>query len=391
MTGDVVANDVVVVGAGHGGTQVATALRRLGWVGRLTLVDADPWMPYQRPPLSKELLGDAKDLAALAFHPPEHYDDSSIDLRLGDAVVKIDRTDRHVVLESGDRLEYDHLVLALGSRPRELPFPTHGLSGIHTLHDAHDAEALRGSLGSARSALIVGAGFIGLELASVLRHHGVKVTVVEVAADILSAALTAETATFLRRRHEADGVNFRFGSSVRLVKGAHGSVRSVVLDSEEEIPCDVVVVGIGTLANDDLAASASIVVDNGIVVDTTFRTSDPRVSAIGDCVRFPGPRGLLRVTSVQNAFDAATHVARRLAGRDAGPVPVPWFWTDQAGVKVQMAGFPGGHDRIEVLGYPDEERFSVRRYREDRLVGGEAVGWPKEHLAVRREMARILG
>lgn len=381
------AGAVVVLGGGHGGTQAADALRRFGWTGPVTIVDADPWQPYQRPPLSKGLLDDARD--DLCFHEPEHYADESIDLVLGDGAVEVDRERREVRLASGRALGYDHLVLGLGSVARPVPFDTGGLDGVGALRTRQDADALRRWAFEARSAVLVGAGFIGLELATQLRGIGLDVTVVETAPGLLSAALSDVTADFLRRRHESDGVRLVFGARVVEAEGRDGRVRRVRLDTGEVLPADLVVVGVGAVPNDGLAAASGLVVDDGVVVDHDFRTSDPAIFAIGDCARFPGATGLARLTSVQHAFDSGTRVAKVLAGRAAGPAPVPWFWTDQAGVKVQMAGAVGGHDRVEVLGSLEDARFSVRRYAGDALVGGESVGWPQEHLATRRELAAV--
>jgi 3-phenylpropionate/trans-cinnamate dioxygenase ferredoxin reductase component len=376
--------------------QTGNALRRGGWVGPITLVGAEPHLPYQRPPLSKSC-ADAEALHDKAlFHPAAHYATLGVDLELGDQVIAIDREGAHVELHSGRRLPYDHLVLALGSGPRPVPVPGCGLAGVHMLRTLDDARRVSAHLRSARSVVLVGGGFIGLELATVAAGLGLRVTVVEVAPRLLHGAVTSVTGQFLTERHTAAGVRLCLGEAVERITGVDGAVRSVLTVSGEELPADLVVVGVGAVPNCELARAAGLPVDDGILVDEHLLTADPAISAIGDCARFPYGNKRVRLSSVQNAFDGATHVARRLTSGAGGYAPVPWFWTDQAGVKVQMAGLPaalhGGLDgaleeRLFVEGDVAGGSFSVHRYVDGRLVGGESVGMPRAHLAMRRRLA----
>ena len=380
------------MGTGHGGVQTGNALRRAGWSGPITLVGAEPHLPYQRPPLSKSC-ADAQALDEQAlFHPAGHYDTLGVDLELGAQVVAIDRDGAQVELHSGRRLAYDHLVLALGSRPRPVPVAGCGLAGVHTLRTLDDARRVSAHLRSARSVVLVGGGFIGLELATVAARLGIRVTVVEVAPRLLHGAVTPVTGEFLTERHTAGGVRLRLGEAVDRITGVHGAVRSVLTVSGEELPADLVVIGVGAVPNCELAGAAGLPVDDGILVDNGLLTADPAISAIGDCARFPYGNRRVRLSSVQNAFDGATHVARRLTGGAAEYAPVPWFWTDQAGVKVQMAGLPaalhgGLEERFDVEGDVAGGSFSVHRYVDGRFVGGESVGMPRAHLAMRRRLA----
>jgi 3-phenylpropionate/trans-cinnamate dioxygenase ferredoxin reductase subunit len=391
-----VAGRVIVVGTGHGGVQTGNALRRAGWTGSITVVGAEPHLPYQRPPLSKSC-AEVESLDELArFHPAAHYATIGVDLELGQQVVAIDREAAHVELLSGRRLAYDHLVLALGSKPRPVPVAGSGLAGVHTLRTLDDARRLAGHLRTARSVVLVGGGFIGLELATVAARVGADVTVVEVAPRLLHGAVTPVTGTFLAQRHTAAGVRLRLGESVDRILGGDAGVRGVVTARGEELPADLVVLGVGAVPNCELADAAGLPVDDGILVDENLLTADRAISAIGDCARFPYDNRLVRLSSVQNAFDGATHVARRLTGDVSPFAPVPWFWSDQAGVKLQMAGLPaalhgvpqeGLGERFDVEGDIDGGSFSVHRYLGDRFVGGESVGMPRAHLAMRRRLA----
>ncbi|MEV0084846.1 FAD-dependent oxidoreductase [Saccharopolyspora sp. NPDC050642] len=380
---------VVIVGAGQGGVHAASSLRRLGYAGELTLVSAEACLPYQRPPLSKAFLLDA-DPAPVEFHDAAHYESIGATLVLGDPVTGVDLAAREISLASGTTTPYDHLVLATGSRPRPIR-DLHGLRNVFHLHDRNDAVALGARLRGARSMLLMGGGFIGLEIATAAVQLGCSVTVVERMPSILSHAVPPQVSDFLLQRHRARGVRFHLGRSVVAHDIEGDRLESVTTDDGARLPADLVVVGIGSAPSTELAERAGLVVDDGLVVDTRLRTSDPHVSGIGDCVRFPLDDRLERLTSVQHAMDSALHVAKQIVGQDSPYRPVPWFWTDQAGVKVQMAGAPRAeHDRTEVMSGPASGRFAIRRYRGDRFVGGTTVSMPAEHVKMRRELAAEL-
>lgn len=377
---------IVVVGAGQAGVQCATTLRRLKYDGELVLISGEPHAPYQRPPLSKAFLG-TLDSALIDFHDAAYYADHDIRLRLGDGAVAIERADRQVVLESGTALRYEHLVLATGSRPRGLAM-FDGAANVVSLHDRDDAVLIRDAVSSSRSVLLVGGGFIGLELATYIAASGVDVTVLEPAPRVLAHAVPPEVADFLTSRHRARGVRVLNGEMVsRVERGADGSVDAVVTRIGRRIAADVVVIGVGSEPNTTLAAAAGIAVNDGILVDECFGTGDDRISAIGDISRFPVDGATRRLTSVQHATDSAIHLARALLGDRREFTAVPWFWSDQAGAKVQMAGLPdAAHDRTEVAEIADAEQVVVRRYLGNQLVSATTVNAPAEHLADRRAL-----
>ncbi|WP_063740051.1 NAD(P)/FAD-dependent oxidoreductase [Amycolatopsis jejuensis] len=378
---------VVIAGAGQGGVHTAASLRRLGYDGDLTLVSAEPSLPYQRPPLSKTFLRDP-DPAHIEFHDPAHYASLGIELVLGDPVSIVDRPAREIALGSGRVVPYDHLVLATGAHPRRIT-GLQCLRNVFHLHDRDSSVALGAQLREARSMLLVGGGFVGLEIASAAVDLGCAVTVVEQLPSILAHAVPPQVADFLYRRHRARGVRFHLQRSVSAFAVRGDRLDSVTTDDGTQIAADVVVVGIGSVPSTALAAQAGLPVDGGIVVDDRLRTEDPHVSAIGDGIRFPLDGAPVRLTSVQHAMDSARHAATQILGGDGAYRPVPWFWTDQAGVKVQMAGMPSApHDRTEISTGPSGT-FAVRHYQGDRFVGGATVGMPREHVAMRRDLAAV--
>ncbi|MGH3438339.1 MAG: NAD(P)/FAD-dependent oxidoreductase [Sciscionella sp.] len=383
---------VVVVGTGHGGVQTVDALRRMDWQGDVSLIGAESHLPYRRPPLSKSFLKGQGAPVELALHSAEHYQSLQVDLRLAQRVCAIDRARRAVVLSSGESVRYDHLVLALGGRARCLRVPGWELGGIVGLRTMDDAVLLRERLMQAQAVVLIGGGFIGLELATAVTARGHEVTVLEPEERLLSRAVTPVTSEFLADRHRATGVRLRLGEGVARFVGEHGAVRGVVTNSGATVAADLVVVGVGAAPECDLANVTGLHVDGGIVVDSDLRTLDPAISAIGDCARFPEGRNLVARSSIQNAFDGATHVARRLTGRSTRYGPVPWFWTDQAGTKVQMAGSAiEAGERHLLDGDPGSGQFAVYRYAGADFVGGESVGIPSAHLAMRKALAAGVG
>lgn len=377
---------VVIVGAGQAGVHAASSLRRLGFSGELTLVSAESCPPYQRPPLSKAFLLKPEP-ALVELHDTEHYASIGANLVLDDSVTGVDLASREISLASGATSQYDHLVLATGSRPRSIAGLT-GLSNVFHLHDRQDSVVLGRSLREARSVLLLGGGFIGLEIATAAVELGCSVTVVERMPSILERSVPPEVSDFLLERHRASGVRFHLGRSVVGHTVGGDRLQSVTTDEGLQIPADLVVVGVGSTPSTELAGRAGLVIDDGVVVDSRLRTSDPHVSAIGDCARFPLDGRLERLTSVQHAMDSAVHVAKQIINQDEPYRPVPWFWTDQAGVKVQMAGAPQAeYDRAEVTTGAAEGRFAIRCFHGDRIVGGTAVSMPGEHVKMRRELS----
>lgn len=380
---------VVVVGAGQGGQQTAASLRERGYTGRITLISDEDALPYERPPLSKDYLKGRVDEARLWLRPATYYVRHAIDLVHG-AVSDIDRAARTVRLADGSAYAYGHLVLATGARPRALDVPGAGLRGVHTLRTARDAAALRGSLDGARRAVVIGAGFIGLEFSAVARESGCAVTVVEALDRPLARVVGARTAEHFTRLHREAGALLLFGRGVAALHGdRRGGVRAVELTDGTRLPADLVLVGVGAVPRTELAAAAGLPVDGGITVDSRLLTGDPRVSAIGDCAAFPQVRSgsRLRLESVQNAVGHARLVAERLTGAPDPYDELPWFWSDQFATTLQIAGVAEGHDTEVVLG-DDPDAFSVLLFRGEELRAVESVNRPADHMAARRLLER---
>lgn len=382
-------NTIVIVGAGQAGYQVAASLRQEGFDGAITLVGDEPGVPYQRPPLSKAYLLGKVGVAALRFRPPEYFDEHRI-ARIQGSVAAIDRDHRQLLLTSGEKLSYEHLVLATGARNRVPSVPGMELDGVFGLRSLADADGLSQRLGHAKRAVVIGAGFIGLEFAAVAAARGISVDVLELGTRPMARAVSTVTSRVFDQTHASWGVRIHYGQSLAAILGADGHVTGVQLASGEALPADLVVYGIGVLPNAELASEAGLAVNNGIVVDTQLLTSDPAISAIGDVVSFPSPwaQQPIRLESVQNAVDQAKTVAARLMGKPASYTALPWFWTDQGELKLQIAGLSDGHDETVVLGSVEQRQISVLCFRAGRLVAVESCNRPADHMAARKLIAR---
>jgi 3-phenylpropionate/trans-cinnamate dioxygenase ferredoxin reductase component len=379
-------HSTVIVGSGHAGVQAAASLREEGWDGAIVLLsdEADP--PYQRPPLSKAFLKGQMDLAGLPLRAEKFFIDHRIDLRLGIKAERIDRAARLVELSSGASAAYDHLILATGARQRPLRAPGVDLEGVFSLRAIRDAQAIRETLGAGRRVVVVGAGFIGLEIAATALALGGEVTVVEIADRPLGRAVSNEMSSFFLSAHRAFGAEFRLGVGVAAIHGASGRATAVELSSGELLPADAVIVGVGVTAEDALAREAGLICANGIVVDAFMATSDPTISAIGDCAQFPSAslNAPLRLESVQNATDQARAVARRLVGKPEVYSALPWFWSDQGDLKLQIAGFLDESDTIIMRGSFEERAYSLFGFKNGVLTGVESVNKGGDHMLARR-------
>ncbi len=380
---------IVIVGAGQAGFQAAASLREQGYEGRVVLIGDEASLPYQRPPLSKAHLKDDAQDAQLHFRPDTYFAERRIELRAPERVEAIDRAARRVRLASGESLGYDHLVLATGTRPRRPAWPGIELSGVLLLRTLEDARRIRESLRTAKKVVIVGAGFIGLEVAATALAAGLQVSVVEFADRPLKRALSREMAAHLQRAHASRGVEFLMPASVAALEGSDGRVTAVTLQDGRRLEADLVLVGIGVQPNIELAAAAGLQVDDGIVVDAQLSTCDPHISAIGDCARYPSvhhPRAV-RLESVQNSTDQARAVAARLTGKPAPYDKLPWFWSDQGDLRVQMCGLAEESDDAVLRGDAATGKFSVLRFRGDKLTAVESINHPAEHMALRKILA----
>ncbi len=377
-------NTVLVVGAGQSGFQAVASLRDRGFAGQVVLVGDEPGVPYQRPPLSKAYLAGTAGLEQLHLRGAGFFAEKDIELVAG-RVAEIDRAASRARLEDGTELAYDHLVLATGSRNRTLPVPGADLPGVLTLRTRDDADRLRESLAHAGNVVVVGGGFIGLEFAS---HAGRSVTIVEAQDRLLNRVASPEISAYFAPLHREAGHTVLLGQGVSALHG-DTRVREVELSDGRRLSADLVVVAVGVVPETALAAEAGLPVDNGVVVDAHLRTTDEKIFAIGDCANFPCVQAgaATRLESVQNAVDQARCVAAAITGAPEPYASLPWFWTDQSGAKLQIAGILSGADRTVVAGDRAAGKFSVLSFRDGVLIAVESVNRPADHIAARRLFA----
>ncbi|MBX9609206.1 MAG: FAD-dependent oxidoreductase [Gammaproteobacteria bacterium] len=376
---------MVVVGAGQAGQQLCDSLRRGGYEGRLVLVGDEPVLPYQRPPLSKKFLTGALEAERLLLRPESFYEKANVELRIARRVTAIDRAARTLTLNDGEVLAWSGLALTTGTRIRPLSVPGAAEADVHYVRSLADGEALKARLATAERLAVIGGGFIGLEVAAIARELGKQVVVIEAAERLMARAVAPRVSAFYAELHRAHGVEVLLGTGIEAIRGADG--RHVVLTTDgREHAVDLIVAGIGVVPNSELAEAAGLACHNGIVVDVHARTSDPAIVAAGDCTWHMN--GFLerdiRLESVQNAVDQAKTAAASLLGRDEPYRQVPWFWSDQYDVKLQIAGIGMPHDEAVLRGDPASRQFSVYYFRAGALVGVDSMNRPAEHMAARK-------
>jgi 3-phenylpropionate/trans-cinnamate dioxygenase ferredoxin reductase subunit len=376
----------VIVGAGQGGFQTAISLRESGYAEPIVIVGEEPEIPYQRPPLSKTYLVGETTAERLHFRPQSYFDKHGIELRTRARVTAIDRPARRVTLASGATVAYDHLVLATGAHNRMLPVAGAEHDGVLYLRTLAEADAMKERFAAAQAIVVAGAGFIGLELAAVASKLGKQVTVIEPLARCMSRAVTPDISQFFAEAYAGWGVDLRLNTRLARVDGDGARLHSVTTGEGEVIPADLVLVGIGIVPASELAEAAGLAVANGISVDAQLRTFDPAISAVGDCASFPDAASgrTIRLESVQNAVDQGRTVARGIVGDAAEYAAVPWFWSDQRDLKLQMVGLTAGCDRTVLRGDPATRAFSVFCFKGGRLLGIESVNRPGDHMFGRR-------
>ena len=379
---------IVIVGASHAAAQAVDSLRREGHAGRIVLIGDEPQIPYQRPPLSKKYLSGELGADRLWIRPAEFYDRLGVELMLGRRAVRLDRPARMLHLEDGTSIGYGRLLLATGSRARPATVPGADLQGIHYLRSIADVDGIRAGLQSARRVVIVGAGYIGLECAASCIKLGLQVVVLEMAERVMSRVVAPEMSAFYTDEHRAHGAEIRLGESVTAFEGSD-HVSAVRCADGSAHAADLVIVGIGVLPNVELAAAAGIACDNGIAVDEYCRTSDPGVYAIGDCVSQPSLRygRRVRLESVDNAFEQAKTAAANLCGRALVHDKLPWFWSDQYDLKLQIVGLSTGYDRVVLRGDPAARAFSCCYLAGDELIALDAVNHVKDYMSARKLIA----
>jgi 3-phenylpropionate/trans-cinnamate dioxygenase ferredoxin reductase subunit len=380
---------IVIIGAGTAGLRCAEALRRLGFDGPVTMIGDERYLPYQRPPLSKKFLSGEVSEEQLWLSPAEFFARDNIELLTGSQATEIDRRAGEVVLRDGKRLPFAKLLIATGSRPRPLPVAGFDLAGVYTLRGIDDVMLLREAAAPAKRIAIIGGGYIGLEVAAMLRQMGRDVVLLEAQARLLQRVVCSEVSRFFHDLHTKQGVDIRCGIAItRLIGKTHVTA---IETSEGQVAADVVLVAIGGQPNDEIARDAGLATDAGIIVDERGMAAET-IYAAGDCARFPSRRyGMsVRLESVQNATDQARAVAANMLGRSQTYDPVPWFWSDQYDVKLQIAGLCTGYDRTERDGGSQSKSFSVSYFAGERLLSVDAINAPRSHMMARRRLAEAV-
>jgi 3-phenylpropionate/trans-cinnamate dioxygenase ferredoxin reductase subunit len=384
----IVERNCIIIGASHAAAQLAPSLRQEGWEGRIIVIGDEPHLPYHRPPLSKAYLLGEKNGNELLIRTADAYKKFSIEFRLGERVASIDRARKQVKLNDGTSLAYDKLALCTGTRVRTIVLPGAQLPGVHYLRGIADIDQIREHVRAGEHAAIVGGGYIGLETAAVLNRLGMRVTVLEMAPRVLARVTAPEVSAFFERVHREEGVEIRTDVTVEGFEG-EGRVEQIILRDGAALPASLVVIGVGVVPNVELAQEAGLAVDNGIVVDSCARTSDPDIVAAGDCTMHPTPYyGNIRLESVPNATEQAKAAAAALCGKDKPYHALPWFWSDQYDIKLQIAGLNAGYDQVVVRGKRDTGRsFSAFYLKEGRLVAADCVNRAQEFMLSKRLIA----
>ncbi|MEM9533838.1 MAG: FAD-dependent oxidoreductase [Pseudomonadota bacterium] len=378
----------VIVGGSHAAAQLVPSLRQSGWEGAITLVSDDAHLPYHRPPLSKAYLAGETSLEKLLIRPSTFYEKHAVDVRLNTRAQEIDRSARQVLLANGETLRYTKLALAVGATARPLPVPGNTLDGVFCVRDLSDADQIRPLIREGGTAVIIGAGYIGLEVAASLRKLGMAVTVLEAMPRVLQRVTCDEVSAFYQNMHEEEGVRVCLEAAVSRLTGTT-SVDGVEFADGTRFAADLVIVGIGVVPRVELAEHAGLEVNNGIVVDEYAQTNDPDIVAVGDCTYHSNGlyESRVRLESVQNATDQAKIAAATVCGKKEPYRAVPWFWSDQYDVKLQIAGLSTGYDQVVLRGDPQVGRsFCAFYLAAGKLLAVDAINRPREYLAIRKAL-----
>ena len=381
-------SSVVIIGASHAAAEAISTLKKKGYAGSVTLIGDEPYLPYQRPPLSKKYLNGEMTLDQLYIKGPAMYDEYGVVQKLGVLAERLDRTNKVVELSDNSELTYEHLILATGTRARELPVPGAQDQRIRYLRTKDDVDAIQGALSSESRVLIIGAGYIGLEVAASANQLGCQVTVLEAMDRVLQRVTGPEMSTFYQGVHADHGVDLRLDTAVKEFVTEGNSI-AAVLGDESQIEFDLAVVGIGVIPNTELAESAGLECDNGIVVDEYCQTQDRSIYAVGDCSNHPSfiYERRLRLESVPNAMGQAKTAALHICGDPKPYDEVPWFWSDQYDVKLQTAGLSQGYDQVVLRGDMAARKFSVFYLDRGRLLAVDAINSPAEFMIAKKLVA----
>ncbi len=380
--------DVVIVGSGHGGAQAAIALRQNGHEGSILMVSRDRNPPYERPPLSKEYLAGKKPFERIQIRPEQFWADKGIELRLGRNVNEVDPVAHELALSDDTRIAYRKLIWAGGGDARRLSCPGSDYAGIHYIRTRRDVDLLKEELAAgAKRAVIVGAGYIGLEAAAVLRKLGCEVTVVEMLDRVLARVAGPELSDYYAAYHRQQGVDLRLSTGVETIEGENGRVSGVLTDSGEKIACDVIIAGIGIVPSVGPLIAAGAAGSNGVDVDTYGRTTLDDIYAIGDCASHANPYAenkVIRLESVQNANDMASCAVKAIMGDKQDYDAVPWFWSNQYDLKLQTVGIATGYDATVLRGDPEAKKFSVIYLKEGQVIALDCVNSVKDYVQGRK-------
>lgn len=390
---DAASSTAIIIGAGHAGGELAIALRNEGWEGRILLLGEEAHLPYHRPPLSKAYLAGSMEKSSLSIRPQMAYDKANVEFIGGVRVSRIDRANQRLELADGSQLAYDKLAIATGGRPRPLSVPNSAVAercaNVHYLRTLDDVEQIRAQLAPGKRLAIVGGGYIGLEVAASAIAQGLQVTVLEALPRVLQRVTAAELSAYYERKHREAGVDIRTGVQVADLEVTGDAVTAVLCADGSRLAADLVVVGIGLLANTELAAEAGLQVDNGILVDEHAQTSDPHIYAAGDCTNHPnallGRR--LRLESVPNALEQSRVAAANMAGKAKTYASMPWFWSDQYELKLKMVGLSESFERLVLRGDPATDSFSAFYLKGDKVLAADTVNRPQDFIAAKRLVA----
>ncbi|MDG9925744.1 MULTISPECIES: FAD-dependent oxidoreductase [unclassified Pseudomonas] len=390
---DAASSIAIIIGAGHAGGELAIALRNEGWEGRILLLGEEAHLPYHRPPLSKAYLAGSVEKSSLSIRPQLAYDKANVEFFGGVRVTHIDRANRRLELADGKQLAYDKLAIATGGRPRPLSVPNAAAAAhcanFHYLRTLDDVELIRAQMAAGKRLAIVGGGYIGLEVAAAAVAQGLQVTVLEALPRVLQRVTAAELSAYYERKHREAGVDIRTGVQVADLEVNGEAVSAVLCADGSRLETDLVVVGIGLIANTELAAEAGLEVDNGILVDQHAQTSDPDIYAAGDCTNHPnsllGRR--LRLESVPNALEQSRVAAAGMAGKLKAYASVPWFWSDQYELKLKMVGLSEGFERLVLRGDPQTDSFSAFYLKDGKVLAADTVNRPQDFIAAKRLVA----
>lgn len=379
--------DVVIVGAGHGGAQAAIALRQAKVDGTIAVIGAEPELPYERPPLSKEYLAGDKTFDRILIRPESFWQERNVEMLLGREVTAVDPAAHTVTTADGETIRYGHLIWATGGSPRRLSCAGNDLAGVHTVRTRADADRMMAELPGVTQAVVIGGGYIGLEAAAVLAKFGKKVVLLEALDRVLARVAGPDLSRFYEAEHRAHGVDVRLGAAVDCIVGEDGKASGVRLADGSIIPAQLVIVGIGIIPAVEPLLAAGATGGNGVAVDAQCRTSLPDVFAIGDCALHANAfadGAEIRLESVQNANDQANVVAKTIAGQDAAYHAVPWFWSNQYDLKLQTVGLSIGHDATVLRGDPAARSFSIVYLKAGRVIALDCVNAVKDYVQGRK-------